>query len=123
MDHKQIATTFLRWAASGRVKEAYDTFVGPSFKHHNPYFADDVNALCEAMQDDADRHPNKDLQIVHVIEDGDFVAVHSHLTQPAPQPRDIAVVHILRFEDDRIAEFWDVAQSVPAQSPNANGMF
>ena len=28
-----------------------------------------------------------------------------------------------RFEDDRIAELWDLAQEVPAETPNTNGMF
>jgi hypothetical protein len=28
-----------------------------------------------------------------------------------------------RFENDRIAELWDIAQEVPAESMNSNGMF
>ena len=41
------------------------------------------------------------------------------------QPGDpgVAVVHVFRFEGDRIAEFWDIGQPVPKDSPNANGMF
>ena len=27
------------------------------------------------------------------------------------------------LEGDRIAELWDVGQEVPAETPNANGMF
>jgi hypothetical protein len=34
-----------------------------------------------------------------------------------------AVVHIFRFEHDRIAELWDVGQPVSKDSPNENGMF
>jgi hypothetical protein len=32
-------------------------------------------------------------------------------------------VHILRFENSRIAEMWDIAQEIPPDSPNALGMF
>jgi predicted SnoaL-like aldol condensation-catalyzing enzyme len=34
-----------------------------------------------------------------------------------------AVVHIFRFEDERIVELWDVGQPVPKESPNQYGMF
>jgi predicted SnoaL-like aldol condensation-catalyzing enzyme len=36
---------------------------------------------------------------------------------------DIAVVHILRFEQGKIVEMWDVSQQVPKDSPNKLGMF
>jgi hypothetical protein len=32
-------------------------------------------------------------------------------------------VHLFRFEGDRIAELWDVAQPVPAEILNADGVF
>jgi len=31
--------------------------------------------------------------------------------------------YLFRFENGRIAELWDVAQEIPADSPNANGPF
>jgi hypothetical protein len=33
------------------------------------------------------------------------------------------VVHIAGFAGGRIVEFWDVAQEIPKDSPNALGMF
>jgi predicted SnoaL-like aldol condensation-catalyzing enzyme len=33
------------------------------------------------------------------------------------------VIHIFRFEEDRIVELWDVGQEIPEDSPNDNGMF
>jgi len=50
------------------------------------------------------------------------VAVHSRVRLKPDGPR-VAVVHILRFEGDRIAELWDVGQPVPPESPNEHGMF
>jgi hypothetical protein len=32
-------------------------------------------------------------------------------------------VHIFRFAGDRVVELWDVAQPLPADSPNENGAF
>ena len=42
---KDIATSFLRLSSSGNVREAYDRFVSPSFRHHNPYFRGDAKTL------------------------------------------------------------------------------
>jgi predicted SnoaL-like aldol condensation-catalyzing enzyme len=36
---------------------------------------------------------------------------------------DIAIVHILRFEDGLIAEMWDIGQAQPDSMPNQHGMF
>ena len=51
---------------------------------------------------------------------GALVAVHS-LMRFHPAHPGVAVVHVFRFEGDKIAEFWDVAQVLPDESPNKNG--
>ena len=74
------------------------------------------------MEENARQNPDKRLDVLHALEDGDFVAVHSHVRQH-PGDRGAVVVHLFRFEGDRIAELWDVGQPVPEQSVNAHGMF
>ena len=123
MSHKQVAQEFLRMAATGRVKDAYDSYVGKQFKHHNAYFPGDAESLKKGMEDAHKTRPNKLFEVARVIEDGNLVAVHSHVTREDPKAAEIAVVHISRFEGDRIAELWDVGQELPQNSPNANGAF
>ena len=120
--HKDAATEFLKLAASGKVREAYDKHVGAGFRHHNPHFRGDAASLMEAMEENAAKNPNKLLEIQSAVQEGDRVAVFSHVRQN-PQDRGGAVVHIFRFERDRIVELWDVGQDVPEQSVNENGMF
>lgn len=119
---KDVAVAFLRQAASGRVREAYDKHIGKDFRHHNPSFAGNAEALRGAMEENARQNPDKQLDVLHTLEDGDLVAVHSHVRQ-TPDDRGGAVVHLFRFEGDRIAELWDIGQPVPAESVNRNGMF
>ena len=65
--------------------------------------------------------PNRAFEVKRVLEDGELVAIHSHVVrQEGP---DLAVVHIFRFRGDRIVELWDVGQLLDAQSANANGPF
>ena len=122
MANKDAAVSFLRMCASGKVREAYSQFVGPQFRHHNPYFAGTADALMKGMEDNVRQFPDKTLDVKHALEDGELVAVHSHVRMK-PDDKGVAVVHLLRFEGGRIAELWDVGQAVPEDSPNPNGMF
>jgi predicted SnoaL-like aldol condensation-catalyzing enzyme len=122
VSHKEAATSFIKLVASGKVPEAYQNYVAPNFRHHNPFFRGDANSLRFAMEENSAKNPGKLLEIQRVLEDGDLVAVHSRIRQK-PEDRGGAVVHIFRFEGDRIAELWDICQPVPENSPNENGMF
>lgn len=120
--HKEKAVSFLQMAASGNVREAYERYVGPDFRHHNAYFRGDSESLILAMEESAAMNPLKTLEVKRAIEEGDMVAVHSYVKQ---KPEDLggAVVHIFRFQNDQIVELWDVGQAIPEDSPNENGMF
>jgi predicted SnoaL-like aldol condensation-catalyzing enzyme len=121
--HKKAAESFLNMAGMGKVREAYDQYVAPSFIHHNQYFKGDRGSLLAAMQEASTTHPNKSIHIKRIYEDGDTVITHSLVTRQDPQAPEIAVVHIFRFEHDRIAELWDLGQPISKDSPNENGMF
>jgi predicted SnoaL-like aldol condensation-catalyzing enzyme len=120
--HKEAAVDFLTLAASGKVREAYEKYVGLGFRHHNPHFRGDADSLKEGMEQNAAKNPNKLLEIQTALQDGDYVAVFSRVRQNA-QDKGAAVVHIFRFDRNRIGELWDVGQPVPEQSVNENGMF
>lgn len=121
--HKEAATSFLKMAGSGEVQEAYDRYVAPSFIHHNQYFKGDRQSLLAAMQEASKTTPNKSIEVKHVYEDGDTVITHSLVTRQDPKAPPIAVVHIFRFDQDRVAELWDLGQPIAPDSPNVNGAF
>ena len=118
----QRAADFLRQCAKGQSKQAFATMVAPGFVHHNPHFAADAQSLQQAMADNAQAHPTKTFEIQHLLCQGELVAVHSKITLGEPQMV-VAVVHLLRFENDLIAELWDIGQAVPVSMVNALGMF
>ncbi len=106
---KEVALSFLRLAASGKVREAYQKHVAPNFKHHNPYFRGDAESLMIGMEENAAKNPTKVLEVQRV--------------RMKPDEPGLAVVHIFKFQGDRIIELWDLGQPVPQNSPNENGMF
>ncbi len=119
---KDAAKDFLTLCAAGRAHEAFPKHAGPGFRHHNPWFPADAQSLMTAMDDNARQQPDKTFEILRTLQDGNLVATHSRVRMSADQP-EIAVVHLMRFEGDRIVEFWDVAQPQPKDSPNRDGMF
>ena len=121
-DRKQSAISFLKLAATGKLDEPYANYIGPNFRHHNPYFPGDAESLKAGMAEAHAKFPDTTLEVQHVFEEDDLVAVHSRV-QHAPDTPAIAVVHIFRFESDRVAELWDIGQEEPKDSPNENGMF
>jgi predicted SnoaL-like aldol condensation-catalyzing enzyme len=117
-----IAKDFLQKACDGRVAEVYAQHVAENFRHHNPWFRGDAAALRDGMAQNAAEHPQKSIRFVRTLEDGNDVAVLSHVHHE-PGDRGFGVAHFFRFEDGRIAELWDLGQEVPEQVVNENGMF
>jgi predicted SnoaL-like aldol condensation-catalyzing enzyme len=121
VNRKEIATSFLRLASSGQVRKAYEEYVHLQFRHHNAYFKGDRESLLKGMEENAQEFPNKTYETLRALEDGDLVAVHGKV-QLSPDSR-WSVIHIFRFEDDKIIESWEASQEVLEDSPNDNGLF
>lgn len=121
MKKKDIATSFLHLASSGQVHEAYEQFIHPRFRHHNAYFKGDRESLLKGMEENAQEFPNKTYETLRVLEDGNLVAVHGKV-RLAPDSQ-WSVIHIFRFENNKIIESWEASQEVLADSPNENGLF
>jgi predicted SnoaL-like aldol condensation-catalyzing enzyme len=122
LSKKEKAVSFLQLVASGKVREAYISYVGPGFSHHNPFFRGDADSLRLAMEEDASMNPDKTLEVMRAIEEGDLVAVHSYVKQN-PEDLGVALVHIFRFQEGQIIELWDLGQPIPENISNENGIF
>ena len=119
---KQAAVQFLKLVVSGKIDEAYQKHVDPKGKHHNPFFPAGLPTLQKGMKENQDQFPNKQINVKNVLGDGDCVSVHSELVM-APGGNRMVVVHIFRFQGDKIVELWDCGQQIPPDSPNKDGAF
>lgn len=122
VDHKQIAREFLQMVVAGDIEQAYRKYVDMQGQHHNFFFPAGFPALQKAMIENHSLFPNKQIEVKNVLADGDLVAVHSRLILKEGG-EEMAVVHLFRFEGDRIVEMWDIGNSIPGDSPNADGAF
>ncbi len=120
MTKKETAISFLQLAGTGRVEEAFDQCTSTDFFHHNQYFQGNREALKRAMEDAHQSSPNKSIEIKYCYTDENTVITHSLVTK---RNMKIAVVHIFRFNADKIVELWDLGQPIEKDSPNENGLF
>jgi len=122
MTNKEMALDFLKLASKGQARDAFRLYVASNFKHHNVYFKGDGLSLMEAMEENAKKAPGQIFEVQRALEDGNLVAVHSHV-RPSPAELGVAVIHVFRFDAGKIVELWDIGQAVPAETINTNGMF
>ncbi len=95
---------------------------GPSYKQHNPLIEDGWEGLTRFVAWLRANFPKAHLDIKRVLGEGDLVALHSEWIR-SPGQRGEAVVDIVRFEQGKIVEHWDVVQPIPETPKNDNSMF
>ncbi|WP_428408325.1 nuclear transport factor 2 family protein [Hyphococcus sp.] len=95
---------------------------GETYIQHNPYAPDGPDALFAFMEPFFEANPDAAIHIKRVAAEGDLVWIHYN-NKPTPDSLGLAVVDILRMEDGKFVEHWDVVQPVPEESANDNTMF
>ena len=105
-----------------KVKEAFDTYAGPTYRQHNPNVPDGKAAAIKILGGYVASGKGPRYEFKRVIASGDYVVLHSHLASPAGGPGQ-AAVDIFRFDHGKVVEHWDVLQPVPEKAANANTMF
>lgn len=120
MNKKEIATSFLKDASTGKTREAFDKYVHPDFRHHLIFFKGDRESFREAMEENYRQFPNKTYETMHSLEDGDLVAIHGKVKL---EPKVYGIIHIFRFKGDKIIESWEASQEELKDTPNENGLF
>ena len=121
MKKKEIAADFLKMVSLGSVQEAFEKYVHSEFKHHNAYFKGDRKTLMEEMKRNYLEMPNKTYEVLRAVEEKDLVTIHGKVSNVFN--KNWSVIHIFRFEDDKIVEEWEASQEDLIDSPNENGIF
>lgn len=113
-----------------RVREAYEKYASPRFHHHAQWAAATppeqiVAHNIESGEKMVKQYPKQRLEIKHVVAEGNMVIVHSRYidgpgvgeevinpkkgNQKGPKTGE-QVVDIVRIENGKIAEHWEVSQ-------------
>ena len=120
--NKQNAIAFYNIAYLGKPAQAVEKYVGAEYIQHNPLVADGKQALVDYFEEMARDYPDKSIEFVRAVAEGDLVAVHTHQTWPGN--KEYVTMDFFRFDDsEKIVEHWDSMQKIPNETKNRNTMY
>jgi predicted SnoaL-like aldol condensation-catalyzing enzyme len=120
--NKENAVAFYRTAYLGNPTKAIELYAGSEYIQHNPAVGDGKQAFIEYFEEMARDYPDKKIEFVRVIAEGDLVALHTHQSWPGNDQ--YVTMDFFRFDDrGKVVEHWDSIQEVPSESKNGNSMY
>ena len=120
--NKENAIAFYKAAYEGSPKQAVDLYVGDDYIQHNPDVADGKEGFITYFQKMQNEYPEKSIEFVRCIAEGDLVALHTHQTWPGNE--EYITMDFFRFDENgKIVEHWDAIQKIPSESANDNTMY
>lgn len=120
--NKKNAIAFYRMAYSGKPAEAIQEYVGTEYIQHNPDVEDGKDGLIDYFNRMAREYPEKEIEFVRIVAEGDLVALHTHQTWPGNE--EYVTMDFFRFDENgKIVEHWDSIQKIPKKSKCDNTMY
>ena len=120
--NKQNAIDFYRTAYLGNPSKAVEDYVGAEYIQHNPVVGDGKQPFIDYFNEMAKDYPNKSIEFVRAVAEGDLVSLHTHQTWPGNEQ--YITMDFFRFDDmGKIVEHWDSIQEVPNETKNGNLMY
>lgn len=121
-DLKNTAIAFYKSAYEGNPRQAVELYVGSEYIQHNPAVENGTEGFIAYFERMQVEYPDKSIEFVRAISEGDLVALHTH--QIWPDQDEYVTMDFFRFDDKgKIVEHWDSIQQIPKNSANKNTMY
>lgn len=119
---KTNAIEFYRMAYNGEPRKAVEQYVGADYIQHNPLVGNGKEPFIAYFERMAREYPDKSIEFVRAIAQGDLVALHTHQVWPGGD--EYVTMDFFRFDaNGKIVEHWDAMQQIPETTLNGNTMY
>ena len=120
--NKENAISFYRTAYEGNPKLAVAQYVGREYIQHNPEVEDGPQGFIDYFERMQSDYPEKSIEFVRCIAEGNLVALHTHQTWPGND--EYVTMDFFRFDEQgKICEHWDTIQQIPEDAAHQNNMY
>lgn len=120
--NKKNAIAFYQMAYYGEPTKAVELYVGDEYIQHNPLVADGKQPFIDYFNRMQAEYPNKSIEFVRAIAEGDLVALHTHQVWPGGD--EYVTMDFFRYDENgKIVEHWDSMQQIPETSAHNNKMY
>jgi len=120
--NKQNAIAFYKMAYDGNPAEAVKRYVGKEYIQHNPLVGNGTEPFIQYFTRMAKEYPDKSINFVRAVAEGDIVALHTHQVWPGDE--EYVTMDFFKFDENgKIVEHWDAMQQIPEESANGNTMY
>lgn len=120
--NKKNAISFYKMAYDGEPRKAVELYVGADYIQHNPLVGDGKEPFIAYFEKMAVEYPNKTVEFVRSIAEGNLVALHTHQIWPGNE--EYVTMDFFRFDEaGKIVEHWDSMQQIPENSAHNNTMY
>lgn len=120
--NKKNAIDFYQMAYDGDPAKAISLYVGSEYIQHNPDVANGTQGFIDYFERMKKEYPDKSIEFVRCIAEGDLVALHTHQVWPGNDQ--YVTMDFFRFDENgKICEHWDAIQQIPAKAANSNTMY
>jgi len=121
-ENKKNASAFYKMAYEGNPSKAIELYIGSEYIQHNPSVANGTKGFIAYFKKMQQEYPEKSIEFVRSIAEGDLVALHTHQIWPGND--EAVTMDFFRFDEHgKICEHWDVIQQIPKTSANKNTMY
>lgn len=121
-ENKKNAIAFYKTAYFGEPEKAVELYVGAEYIQHNPAVSNGTKGFIDYFTKMQKEYPEKSIEFVRCIAEGDLVALHTHQIWPGNDQ--YVTMDFFRFDQNgKICEHWDAIQQIPEKSANQNTMY
>ena len=120
--NKRIAIDFYDAALNEKDWDKTKQYMGSRYVQHSIYMEDGAAGLEALVNRIRTEFPQNHGEIKQAFADGDMVILQVHVTR-YPGHAGWSVIELMRLENDKVVEHWDVFQPVPGEAANPHGMF
>ena len=120
--NKQNAIAYYQMAYKGDPRKAVDLYGGDEYIQHNPLVGNGFESFIDYFEKMHQEYPDKTIEFVRAVGEGDLVALHTHQTWPGDH--EYVTMDFFRFDENgKIVEHWDAMQQIPDTTLNGNTMY